>query len=302
MKDYEIGISRLKIADLSSYPHDAIKQSIQQFGKFGAIIMTLHKGKTLIRARPNQPGEIFSTRAELSYKPQKFNTSYQRASTPYQTMFYAGTIPEDVKIGELDNARFVASLEASNLLRDTEREGEQTITFSKWAVTDDIPLFAICYHKDFISKSSHTKKLNEAYEEQLKSQDADMQQKSHAITEFLASEFAKYLPHDAPDYHYMISAVFTEAAILKGVAGVYYPSVRAEGMGFNVAINPEYTDSHLKLVAAGECIMYKRGKHTIVDNDTVCIIEDDTQPFTFVPVSDELKRGKDKILQELNMA
>lgn len=50
--------------------------------------MTLHPSKTIIRARPNENSQVFTTRAELSYKPQKFNSTYQQASTTSQTMFY----------------------------------------------------------------------------------------------------------------------------------------------------------------------------------------------------------------------
>src|SRR6185436_10896429 len=106
-----------------------------KFGAFGIISMILHKGKVLIRARPNGDRQTFSTRSELSYTPSKFNTRYQRASTPSQTMFYAGTIPNDIPANELNNARFIAALEASHLLRTVGHEGEQRITFSKWIVT-----------------------------------------------------------------------------------------------------------------------------------------------------------------------
>ena len=113
MCDYKEAIEKLKSLDLSTYPHDEIRKNIGLFGKFGAIQMMLHPGKVLIRARPSNPKQSFTKRSELSYKPKENNKTYQRASTPNQTMFYAGTIPEDIKVGELDNARIIASLEAS---------------------------------------------------------------------------------------------------------------------------------------------------------------------------------------------
>ena len=299
--DYSEIISQLKRLDLSKYPRQEIKSLIGKLGQFGVIKMMLHPGKVLIRARPNVGDEKFNVRNQLSYKPAEFNKTYQRASTPSQTMFYAGTIPDDIQKGERDNARMIASLEASNLLRDLDAEGEQTITFSKWVVTKDIPLMAICYRKDFTEKSSHTKELYEEYQKQILTQDKEMQEKSVAITQFFAEEFGKNISNNAPDYNYMISAVFTEIIVKlrRGIEGVYYPSVRADGMGYNVAISPEYADNTLKLVAVGECKMYKKNKNTIVDNETVCLIDDDSKPFDLKPVSPEIHRGRENILQEL---
>lgn len=261
--------------------------------------MTLHKGKVLIRARPNVAGAAsFSTRSELSYTPAQYNTRYQRASTPHQTMLYAGIIPENIPANELDNARIIASLEASHLLRNIGQEGEQVVTFSKWIVTQDIPLIAVCYHKDSVEPSSHTKDLYMAYHNSMKDIDEDLRDKSIVITEFLASEFAK--KDVDPDYKYMISAIFSEIIVEKGLAGVYFPSVRADARGYNVAVSPQFADACLQLVAAGECTIYKKGDHTIVDNETVCLIEDDTIPFELLPIAPEHHVGRDAILKILN--
>ncbi|HEX9513817.1 MAG TPA: hypothetical protein VF939_25175 [Puia sp.] len=294
---YKEAIDKLKALDLTSYPKDEIYELIKAFGKFGAIAMDLHPGKVLIRARPNEAGKSFTTRSELSYKPAQYNTTYQRASTPDQTMFYAGAIPEDIPIEEVNNARIIASLEASNLLRDNRPDGEQLITFSKWIVTKDIRLFAVCYHRDFTTKSSHTKELYEAYHAWAKTLPDDLKQKSIEITEYLASEFAK-MPIRG-DFDYMISSIFTEIIALSQTSGAYFPSVRADAQGYNVAILPSVADSNLKLVAAGECTIYKKGDHTIVDNETVALINDDSITFKLALIDPVHHIGKETVLQML---
>ncbi|ACU60970.1 RES family NAD+ phosphorylase [Chitinophaga pinensis] len=299
MSDYKTAIDRLQKLDLSTYPYNEIKDLIQLFGKFGIIQMTLHKGKVLIRARPNTDGQpSFTKRSELSYTPSAFNKKYQRASTPNQTMFYAGTIPEGIAPDELNNARIIASLETSHLLRNAGHEGEQRVTFSKWVVTHDIPLVAVCYNKDFVTKSSHTKELYDSYQNSVAGLDDYLRDKSLAISEFLASEFAK--TDVDPDYKYMISAIFGETVANTNHAGVYFPSVRADAKGYNVAINPEFADNCLQLVAAGECTIYKKGENTIVDNETVCTITDDSIPFELLPIDAQYRVGRDSILKELN--
>lgn len=299
MADYQTAIAELKQLDLSKEPKDKILELFNQFGKFGLVQKSFHPGKTVIRARTNKPGETFTTRAQLSYKDPQYNKTYQRASTPQQTMFYGGAVHEDLQVNELDNARVIASLETSYLLRDMGQEGEQTVTFSKWKVTKDIHMAAICYHKDFTDKNSHTKELYEAYHGWINSLgDDQLRERSGAITEFLAGEYAKKEIHS--HLAYMISALFAERSVQRGHAGIYYPSVRADAMGFNVALSPDCVDSSLQLVAAGECIIYKKGDHTIVDNETICEVNDDTVPFTFQPVPPVYRRGKESILHELN--
>ena len=296
--DYQEAISQLKNLDLRTYPHEEVKNLIRMFGKFGVIQMILHPGKSIIRARPMNPGDKFNTRASLSYKPAEYNKSYQRASTPLQTMFYGSDIPIDLPREERVNARIVSALETCDLLRDHVCEGEQLVTFSKWVVKDDIPLIAICYHKDFVNKSLHTKDLYDAYLRDSHGLDADTRRRSVAVTEYLAGEFAK--KEISHDYEYLVSAVFAETCLRNGMAGVYYPSVRADAKGYNVAIAPEFVDKRLRLVAAGECTIYKRGDYTIGDNDTLCMVEDDSRPFEFIPVPRQYHMGRENVMKEFD--
>lgn len=297
MMDYQEIIAKLSALDLTTLPHDEISALISQFERFGIVEMRLHKGKELIRCRPSIPGRPFTNRAELSYVPPVKNTKYQRASTPFNTMFYGVPIVEQAKDEEVSNARIVSALETARLLRNPSQEGEELLTFSKWEVTDDIPLVAVCYHKDFIQQSRETKELYEAYHAWVDTLPAALHLSSIATTEYLAGEFAKRMT--GKEHEYMISAVFSEFAKRKGHAGVYYPSVRADGKAFNVAISPEYVDSCLKLTAAGECTLYKRGNQVIGDNENICLIDDDSKPFTFSPVDPKYHVGRDLILQEL---
>ncbi len=291
-------IDILKTLPLSTYPVSEIKNNITEFGRFGIIVMTLHEGKSIIRARPNNNDETFKSIPELSYKPAKFNTTYKRASTPNTTMFYGCVVPENLAEGELDNARVTAIFEASRLYRQGIENGEEKITFSRWVVKKDIPLIAIVYHKDFINNSSHTNELHTAYQAFLKSNPKDITG-SNAITEYLASEFAKSeTPHD---YDYLISAQFTETILQKKFAGVYYPSVRAEGKGFNVAIHPDFVENNMMPVVAGECTLYKKAKHIVLDNDTITEINEGQKEFTFNPITDpQFHSGRDICYKILN--
>ncbi len=296
MEKYNIAIENLRGLNLTECPTKLIKQEISQFGQFGWMLMTFHPTKEIIRARLNEKVS-FSTREELQYKPQKYNHEHARGSTPDKTMFYGAILPDVINVNEVNNARLTASLEVSSLLRNNIPEGKEKITFSKWVVTNPITVMAMCYHKDFINKSSFSDELNPVYQKMLQESPEWIQKKSMIITEYLASEFAKKNITCPCDYS--VSAIFSEFCVTKGLDGVLYPSVKADGMGYNITISPDAVDKSLKLVAAGECTIYKKDDNTFIDNDTVCIIENDRLPFQFSPVEFPYHFGEEESLKRI---
>jgi hypothetical protein len=92
----------------------------------------------------------------------------------------------------------------------------------------------------------------------------------------LADEFAK--ENLRGDYDYMISAIFTQIAVNKGYDGIFYPSVRVGGKGFNIAITPQATKK-LGLYVAGECSLYKKKNHTIIDNNAIAELDGKQETF-----------------------
>jgi hypothetical protein len=106
-------LEELRSLDLSTYPYQKVKALIEEIFYFHAMLYILPKGTPVLRARVNE-GKSFREPKDLSYKPQIFNKLYQRASTPYQTAFYAGALPERTNSIDL---RIIATLEASSLVR-----------------------------------------------------------------------------------------------------------------------------------------------------------------------------------------
>jgi len=285
---------KLQGLDLRTNPYTEAKDLIRLlFNRFAVMSFTLHKGKKVTRARPNEDGERFKKVNELSFKPQKFNTTYQRASTPTTTMFYAGCLPDTNRDNELSTARIIGLAEACPLLREASLDGEKTMTFGLWEVTRDIPLIALCYFEDFIQKSIHTKELNTVYKSNLIQLSEEDQQNSLIITDYFAKEFAK---ENITDHHdYLLSAVFTEVAMENGFAGVYYPSVRVDGKGFNVAINPKYTHNNLRLIAVMESKLYKLGKNSHLDDEAFTKINPGQKNFTLNQISLKHRLGKEQV-------
>jgi len=298
-QEIKSALDSLSKLDLSKLPHDECKKLIQQLGKFGTIIVTLHAGKTVMRARPNFGDERFISKCQLTYKPQQFNKTYQRASTPHRTMFYASMVPDKLKPEELQNTRIINAYEALPWLRLKDKKGFHRITFGKWVVTKDIRLLAIVQHEDFVKQSSYTTELNEAFIKFTSEAPANLQEETLAIAEFFGKEFAKSETNHHFDY--LLSAIFTETAVDHGIDGVIYPSVRVGGQGFNIAIKPETADNNLDLVVVGECSIYKYYDHTIVDNDTAIELSPNQTNFELLPVDKQYHSGQEICLKMLGL-
>ncbi len=296
-ENVKLAFEKLSQLDLSTYPLDEAKNLIRQFGKFGCVLETLHKGKVIIRARPNYGDERFKTPSELSYKPQQFNKTFQRASTPNRTMFYGTSIPEVLEKGELDNHRVVGVLESLSWLRDKSTKGIQKITFGKWVVKKDINLLALVHHEAFHKESSLTREIVNYFNEFIEKYP---EEKDTTLAIF-AKEFAKDVKREDPDYNYLLSASFAEIAVDMGLDGVFYPSLRVNGQGFNVAIKPETADNNLDLEAAGECTIYKHYEQSYVDNETAMELLPNQNIFELNYIDPKYHAGQELILKEMGL-
>ncbi len=296
-------IEELRHLDLSKYPYAEIKGLFNKVGPIGAVIVTFHKGKSVMRARPNEENERFEEKSDLSFKPQKFNKTYQRASTPNETMFYATSVPEKLEKGELDNMRIIGITETIPMLRDKSKSGYQKISFGRWVVQEEINLMAIVHHESYYNESNYTRELVNAFKGFIKRYPKELIDKTLKFQDYLASEFAK--EDIQADYDYMISAIFTENITSKGLDGILYPSVRTAGKGFNIAITPKASEK-LALYVAGECSIYKSKDHVVVGNDAIVELDGKQTSFKLVDRNNNEKLLLQKIgvksIDELKMS
>jgi hypothetical protein len=289
-------LARLSALDLSTYPYDEAKALIKELKRFGAMEYALHPGKTITRGRPNDLVDgrpVSFTRADqLSYKPQEFNSTYQRASTPFKTMFYGSVIPENLDEGDVTIERIISVSEASSLLRNAHRREispelkKETITFGQWVVTDDIELLSLCYYKPLLQNNPLGRDLYAAFEKGTQELPEPLRTHTRSASTFFAEQFAKPSHEFRGDFEYLLSAVFAEITTEKGLAGVHFPSVKAEGKGFNVAISPEFTDRCLRLDKVLECTLYERDGRFLLDSDAFVQLSPGSTGFELQPITD----------------
>lgn len=287
-------IAALKNLNLDDEPALETRELLKQVGEVGYMLVTFHKGKSVMRARPNYNDEKFNTKDDFSFKPPHLNTTYQRASIPKQSMFYACTLPDKIEHGELENPRIIGVLEAMPWLRDKTSSGYKKISFGKWIVEEDLSLIAIIHKDTFYEESSYTRELVDTYNYFIHQEDKEMLEKSIKYQTFLAEEFSKVI---AKHTDYLISATFTDLVTQNpNIDGVLYPSIRVLGKGFNLAIKPNACKK-LGLYVAGECSIYKLKDHIVVGNDSLIVLDGKTDNFEFK----EIENHMSECLQQLGV-
>ncbi len=262
-------IQRLKSLDLSIYPITLIVENLKKLKKFPAYVTEFHVGNVVYRIRPNEGEESFKTVSDLSFKPQEFNTTFQRASHPNQSMFYGSIIPVANQQSEIDAGRVIAMAEGSKLFRDESiEEGQETVTFGMWRLQDTVSLVTILHPDINKNITPFAKERATTFMKWLKGF-PEIEKQGKIILEFYAEEFAKLVEMGDPDYHYLHSAILTDFFLdnkKQKFQGVCYPSGRVEGKGINVAIHPDFVNAHMRLEGALECVIAKRGKHFVSEN------------------------------------
>ncbi len=291
-------IDSLKKLDLSSYPEKEIRYLLQQIGKIPAIELTFHKGKEIMRARPNENENIrYRRKSDFSYKPQEKNDKYQRASTPYRTMFYASCLSENLN-DENISMRITPTLESIHKeLYDNNSSFYKKISYGRWIVIEDLKLFPIIHNSNFCNKTSYLKGMKDYYNNTNIEFNCpqDLIEKSNKILSYLADEFAKEEIRE--DYDYMISAIFSESVTENCFDGIFYPSIRADGKGFNIAITPKATEK-LRLIFAGECTIYKHKMQTIAGNNAYIKLNGNEDEFDMNDEKDR-ENQESEIVKEL---
>jgi hypothetical protein len=280
MEDTYNILNKLSRIDLSGYPTGQIENYIKQLGTSAQIGYTLHPGNSILRARPNKSDdEVFNSRSKLQYRPQEFNIDFQRASTINETMFYGSIVPEHTAETDISNARLIACFEAASTFRNNYFTSKEKITFSRWINTEDINLVMIAYTQNYLRPGTILTNLNEEFQTKVGQSNPDLLKKSMIINEFLSQQFSKRTIR--ADYDYLISAIYTNLIVKQEFDGVFYPSVKADGRGYNVCLTKDCVDNKLQLYSAGESKILKCGYNTQVVNLSQKLIEDDSKEFDF---------------------
>lgn len=257
-------INQLKDLDSSKYPKMEIQELMRKVGLICDIVVHFEEGIPIMRGRPNEPLERFENKSDYSFKPQCYNKTYQRASTPDKTMFY-GVVPNSKNISkitpdELKGMRLSVFCELFHNGLNIEKTPK--ISFGRWQVKkgEQLNILAIIQEEKYKESNKLLTELRIAYNCFINRDfDKNLKEKSLNYGTYLANEFSK--AEISNDSDYIISAAFSEIVSKhKQLDGILYPSVRVDGRYFNIAIKPEVVNSKLELTDVGECPIKKTTK------------------------------------------
>ena len=223
--------------------------------------MAPYPGTIISRCRKDAPS---LNKESFGCKPANLVRDYQRASIPYESVFYGAVGDGDPEYGD-----FIAMLETSKLHRKNwakgqEEKGQEEICVSRWRVTKEVNSTLICHPKVYVDSSpkGFVNEMQRNYKRRLPDYPAepDFIPTFDKLVEFVARQFAKRVS-EGENSQYMISAFFAHFT-LKEDDGIIYPSVQVQGnLGYNVALRSDVIDTHLEFIGAEKHILYKANQY-----------------------------------------
>lgn len=203
-------------------------------------ILILGKGTRIFRASSVTDINDITSYQRLSYKPASLNHSYQRASTPSNTMFY-GIISTDYQ-----SAVAGCLGEICDCLRQKDAPHKHySIIISEWELKNDVALVQMLdiegKNKSVAFANANT--LNNILDQLPKTN----RMANKAFLQFIANEFKKICQKESD---YWISATYTEFLTQTlNYDGIIYESVQAIDPALQevkcVAFTPQFTDNNL---------------------------------------------------------
>lgn len=219
-------------------------------------------GTIISRCRKDAPDLL---KESFECKPPKRITEFQRASIPYESVFYGAVGDRDVEDGD-----FIAMLETSSLHRNNRDRGQEVIFVSRWRVKKDINMSLICHPNVFVNsnRNSTVNAMQKNYIRRLPDYPSEKEfiPIFDKLVEFVAGQFAKKVS-EGDNIQYMISSYFAHNSF-STESGIIYPSVQVNGtLGYNVALRPDIVENNLEFIGAEKHILYKAKDYMQVPAD-----------------------------------
>lgn len=218
---------------------------------------TIYQGSSLIRQRINQPGKNFSHVSELSYPPI-IVTPMERANLPGHPMFYACSFPSEIN-EYAPIPRVIALEETSSFMRDKTKLGIERATVSRWSVIKPIELIALPYMGTYERACPDLLQIKKEWIDAINKcvVPRDALELVHYMAKEISKDFTKKEQYfKIANFIYYLLNINKKT---KDADGIIYPSVPAQGAGFNVAIKPDVVDSRIEFSKASICHLIKNG-------------------------------------------
>lgn len=202
---------------------------------------------------------LISNVDRIKYPPLKFNTKYQRASTPAKPMFYATWNKSTDKL-DIYSAIKTCLLETITDYSKLVNNGMKVL-ISLWYNSSDLRLYSVFNSDEFQENNDQMKSTNKAFNNAVKEFDDQLFKDTTKFLDYLAKI---YSDPTNDEHFYKPSAVITQYLMPKlqkaNLDGVIFPSVKIKGRELNVAITPDSFDEKIHLSKFLDCRFMENGK------------------------------------------
>lgn len=208
----------------------------------------------IFRQRRNEGNYEFKCIKELSCPPVKAVKKYGRVNIPGKPMFYGCSFgnfqPTEIPIK-------ASVWEVSELIKDANLFGIERTTCSVWKVVDSLNLLAFPFSESYKNPTDDIIRIQKewkAFENTIVSKD------NQSLMEYMSNEIAKNTD-DNLDYikiAHFVHFLLNNNIPTQSYDGILYPSIHAQGNGYNVALKPCAVNNKLQFVSAHCCYVVKR--------------------------------------------
>lgn len=264
MKSLNEIAAELERMDPANATDEEVLQLMRQIPQVALPGFELLPGQRILRCR-TQGGAFpldWKSEKDLSYHPNPAKAGYGRASLRGNAAFYGAMGRPD----EFEESKMLSIHEVNELMHnpDFEHEEEYAVV-GKWDLTGaPVNVIAVVQDPAVQKKNTYIREVFEEYLTKLEGSPYD-KEGSVRLSTILAQEFLKKV--DRKDgVGYKISAAFSHWAMERGMAGIAYPSARAQGdsNAFNVAIQPAVIDQEFTLSAVYGYRLLKESADTLI--------------------------------------
>lgn len=214
----------------------------------------IDKGTFVIRGRINLRGEDYNCISDLSYPPVGCCKEYGRANIPYHPMFYCCSFPSDCNA---PIPRYITFLETSKFIKEKEGRGIERITFSRWDIIYRLNLLALPFSRSYKRSFRDIQQIQMEWEKESKKESVN--KSALEIVEYMSKEIASQKDNNIGYFkvaHFVYFLLYINDKTSE-TDGIIYPSVAADGEGFNIALKPETVDNKLRFSGASLCYHVK---------------------------------------------
>lgn len=247
----EVDVKNTEFKELKKYLYKSINST-------GWLTSKLISGVEVFRARPNE-GNFQAFKKESEISTNLDSSEYNRASSPYNPIFYGSLKSEIIDYGMITCAAEIIGVHKNP---NIEKFNNTYITTGKWIVEKPITVLVIAYDNDMSNQNEVYKNSYQQFQSMLN--DYSSYKMNIGFNKFISKQFSSKITNSID---YKLTAAFSEVFFEKGIEGIVFPSIATEYNSMNIALKHDAVINNLRLDKVLMSKIYVVNKDIIGDNN-----------------------------------